>query len=83
MPLTFSQIGITSPGHVAQYWAQEGLDGISSHWANMPYNLFPWYVPAPCGSNSETQDYGLPLNQPCERQMLASGESQMPAPGES
>jgi hypothetical protein len=71
MPPTFLQLGITSLGHVARCWAREGHDGISPLWANMPYNLFPWYGPTPCGTDSEMQDYRLPLTQPGERQMQA------------
>jgi hypothetical protein len=83
VPSTFSQLGITSLGHVTRWWVREGHDGIRPLWANMPYTPYPWSEPAPCGSNSETQDDRFPLLQPGERQMPATGVRQMPAPGRS
>jgi hypothetical protein len=54
---SFSKLGITSPGHVTRWWVREGHDGISQHsWAHMPYTQYLWFGPAPCGSDSETQD---------------------------
>jgi len=73
VPLTFSQMGITSPGHVTQWWVQEGHDGISPHWANMPYFPYTYTGPTPCGFDSETQDDRFSLPQPGERQMSATG----------
>jgi hypothetical protein len=90
-PPTFSQLGITSPGHVTRWWVQEGHDRISPLWANMSYTMYPWSGPTPCGSDSETQDDRFSLPQSRERQMLAIrmrhmtalGESQAPISGES
>jgi hypothetical protein len=71
--LTFSQMGITSPGH----------DAISPHWANMGYYLYTFTGPTPCNPDSETQDDKFPLSQPGEMQMPATGLRQMPALAES
>jgi len=59
-PPSFSQLGISSPGHVTRWWVQKGHDEIGQHsWAHMPYTPYPWSGPAPCGSDSETQDIGF------------------------
>jgi len=42
VPSTFSQMGITSPGHVTRWWVREGHDAISPHWANMGYYPYPF-----------------------------------------
>jgi hypothetical protein len=54
VPLTLSQMGITSPGHVTRWCAPEGYDGMTPQWPNMLYFPYPYTIPAPCGSNSET-----------------------------
>jgi hypothetical protein len=73
-------MGITSPGHVTRWWAREGHDAVSPHWANMGYYPYPFTPPRPCRSDSETQDDRFPLSQPREMQMPATGLRQMPAP---
>jgi len=73
VPPTFSQMGITLPGHVTRWWVREGHDGISPHWANMPYFPYTYTGPTPCGSDSETHDDRFPLPQLGERQMPATG----------
>jgi hypothetical protein len=83
LPPTFSQMWITSPGHVTRWWAREGHDGISPHWANMLYFPYTYTGPTPCGSDRETQDDRFSLPQPGERQMPATGVRQMPTLGES
>jgi hypothetical protein len=67
VPPMFSQLGITSPGHVTRWWVREGHDGMSPHWANMPYFSYPYTGPTPCGPDSETQDDRFLLPQPGER----------------
>jgi hypothetical protein len=54
VPPTFSQMGITSPGHVTRWWVREGHDAISPHWANMGYYPYPFTGPMSCGPDSET-----------------------------
>jgi hypothetical protein len=70
VPSTFSQMGITSPGHVTRWWVREGHDAISPHWANMGYYPYPFTGTMPCGPDSETQDNRFPLSQPGKLQML-------------
>jgi hypothetical protein len=79
VPPTFSQMGITSPGHVTQWWAREGHDWMRTH-GYMPYFPYTYTRPAPCGSESETQDDEFPMSQTGEMQMPAMGLGQMPAP---
>jgi hypothetical protein len=83
VPPTFSQMGMTSPSHVTRWWAQEGHDGISPHWANMPYFPYTYTGPTLCGFDSERKDDRFPLPQPRERQMPATRVRQMLPPGES
>jgi hypothetical protein len=83
VPPMFSQIRITSPGHVTRWWVREGHDAISPHWANMGYYPYPFTGPTPCGSDSETQDGRFSLSQLGEMQMPATGVRQMPGLGES
>jgi hypothetical protein len=59
MPLTFSQMGITSPGHVTRWWVREGM---GPH-GYAPYFPYPYIGPMSCGSDSETQDDRFPLLQ--------------------
>jgi hypothetical protein len=73
VPPTFSQIGITSPGHVTRWWVREGHDASIPHWANSVYYPYPFIGPTPCGPDSETQDDRFPLSQPREIQMPAAG----------
>jgi hypothetical protein len=54
-----------------------------AHLANMSYIPYPFSIPTPCGSDSETQDDRFLLSQPRERQMPATGVRQMPEPGRS
>jgi len=62
MPPTFSQMGITSPGHVTRWWVREVHNTIRPHWANMGYYPYPFTGPTPCGSDSETQDGRFPFH---------------------
>jgi hypothetical protein len=63
VPPTLSQMGITSPGHVARWCAPEGYDGMTPPWPHMMYSSHPYTPPTPCGSDSETQDDRFPLPQ--------------------
>jgi hypothetical protein len=56
VPPTLSQMGITSAGHVTRWWVPEGYDGMNPHHAYMPYFLYLYTRPTPCGSDSETQN---------------------------
>jgi len=53
------------------------------HWDNMSYFPYPYSGPMPCGFDSETQDDRFPLPQPGQRQMPATGVTQIPTPRES
>jgi len=55
VPSTFSQMGITSPGHMTRWWARKGHNWMSTH-SSMPYFPYTYTGPTPCGSESETQD---------------------------
>jgi hypothetical protein len=72
LPPTFSQMGITSPGHVDRWYVRDG-HALTSHLYNVGYYQYPFTRPRLCGSDSETQDNRFPLPQ--------SGEMQMPAAG--
>jgi hypothetical protein len=82
MPPTFSQIEVTSPGHVTQWWVREGHNASSPHWANMSYFPYTYTGPTPCGPDSETQDDRFRLSEPGEMQMPATGLRQMLTPAE-
>jgi hypothetical protein len=56
---TFSQLGITSPGHIDRWWARECHDP-SRFPLYYPYPLTP---PMPVNPDSETQDDRFPLSQ--------------------
>jgi hypothetical protein len=79
VPPTFSQMGITSPGHVTRWWAQEGHDWMSTH-GSLSYFPYTYTGPAPCGSETETQDDRFSMPQAGEMQMSVTGLGQMSAP---
>jgi hypothetical protein len=82
LPPTFLHMGITSPGHVARWWAREGHDAGSPHWANMGYYPYPFTPPMSCNPDNKIQDDRFPLSQLGEMQMPATVLRQMPAPAE-
>jgi hypothetical protein len=64
---TFSQLGITSLGHVDRWWARECHDP-SRFPLYYPFLLTP---PMPVNPDCETQDDRFPLSQPGEMPMPA------------
>jgi hypothetical protein len=75
-PPSFSQMGITPPGHVTRWWVREGM---GPH-GYMPYFPYTYTGPTPCGSDSETLDDRFPLLHTRAMQMPDVGLRRMPAP---